>query len=211
MAIRECGPEDFCGIYAVVNDAAEAYRSRIPDDCWHEPYMSKEALARDIESGVVFYCSFQSTVMETEDGKLKASEDRRLKTQDRRQRTEDRKQSAVHGPAEDGRPKAGDLKLVGVMGLQEVGDVSLIRHSYVLTESQGKGIGSGLIRHLLKEAHADTVLVGTWAAATWAIGFYEKNGFMLVGPEEKDILLRKYWTISDRQIESSVVLKLHLA
>ncbi len=96
-------------------------------------------------------------------------------------------------------------QLVGVMGIQEVQDVTLIRHAYVRTESQKQGIGAQLLEHLLKLA-TTPVLVGTWADAAWAIRFYEKYGFRLVSPAEKNHLLRQYWTISDRQIETSVVL-----
>jgi N-acetylglutamate synthase-like GNAT family acetyltransferase len=98
-----------------------------------------------------------------------------------------------------------DGELVGVMGLQQVQDVALIRHSYVRTVKQNKGIGKELLFHLLKQTTCP-ILVGTWAVATWAIRFYEKNGFRLVSREEKDLLLKNYWTISERQIETSVVL-----
>jgi GNAT superfamily N-acetyltransferase len=96
-------------------------------------------------------------------------------------------------------------ELVGVMGIQEVGDVDLIRHAYVLPERQGEGAGRALLEHLRALA-VRPMLVGTWAAAEWAIRFYERNGFLLVGPEEKTLLLRRYWSIPDRQIETSVVL-----
>jgi len=95
--------------------------------------------------------------------------------------------------------------LVGVMGIQPVQDVALIRHAYVRTSEQNKGIGKKLLSRLLKET-TPPVLVGTWAAAVWAIRFYEKHGFKLVSPEEKDLLLRKYWSIPERQISTSVVL-----
>lgn len=95
--------------------------------------------------------------------------------------------------------------ILGVMGVQDRGDVSLIRHAYVRTASRGKGIGSALLDRLVAPA-GKPVLVGTWAAATWAIRFYEKHGFHRVSPTEKDGLLRKYWMIPDRQIETSVVL-----
>lgn len=95
--------------------------------------------------------------------------------------------------------------LSGVMGLQEVQDVTLIRHAYVLTSRQRRGIGGSLLRHLLALANSP-VLIGTWADAEWAIHFYEKNGFRLVSTEEKNRLLKKYWTIPQRQIETSVVL-----
>ncbi len=95
--------------------------------------------------------------------------------------------------------------LVGVMGIQEVEDVTLIRHAYVRTQLQGRGIGAELLVYLLHLA-ASPVLVGTWAEAAWAIRFYEKYGFELVGPEEKNRLLRQYWKIPERQVETSVVL-----
>jgi len=98
-----------------------------------------------------------------------------------------------------------DGELVGVMGIQTVRDVDLIRHAYVLPGQQGRGVGGELIRHLQKIA-TRPMLVGTWADATWAIRFYERHGFELVTPAEKDRLLRKYWSIPQRQIETSVVL-----
>ena len=98
-----------------------------------------------------------------------------------------------------------DGELVGVMGLQHVQDVALIRHSYIRTARQNEGIGKGLLFHLLKQT-TRPILVGTWADARWAIRFYEKNGFQLVSRREKDLLLKKYWIIPERQIETSVVL-----
>ena len=95
--------------------------------------------------------------------------------------------------------------LVGVMGLQEVQDVTLIRHAYVRTARRNQGIGGRLLSHLKTQA-GRPLLVGTWAAAVWAIRFYEKHGFQLVPPEEKNRLLKKYWSIPDRQVETSVVL-----
>jgi N-acetylglutamate synthase-like GNAT family acetyltransferase len=95
--------------------------------------------------------------------------------------------------------------LLGVMGLQQVQDVTLIRHAYVRTGSQHRGIGGRLLSHLRGLA-SGSVLVGTWADAIWAIRFYERHGFQRVGPDDKDRLLKKYWTIPERQIETSVVL-----
>jgi len=132
----------------------------IPDDLWKEPYMSREELRREIDSGIEFYGWFENDA------------------------------------------------LLGVMSIQFVGDVTLIRHTYVLPEHQRKGIGSSLLKHLIGLAKTSEILVGTWANATWAIRFYEKHGFKLAPPEEKDKLLRKYWNIPERQIEASVVLKL---
>jgi len=155
--IRECNPNDNDIIFEIVNDAAQAYKGVIPDDCWNEPYMSKEELLHEIKDGVKFW-----------------------------------------GYEVDG-------KLIGVMGLQDVDDVSLIRHAYVRTEKRNTGIGSKLITHL-KTLTNKPILIGTWAAADWAIRFYEKHGFKVVSIEDKDNLLRKYWNISERQVETSVVL-----
>ena len=98
-----------------------------------------------------------------------------------------------------------DCALLGVMGIQPVRDVVLIRHAYVAPGHQGRGIGGALLEHLLASA-TGPLLVGTWAAAEWAIRFYERHGFVLVSPERKAELLRTYWTIPDRQVETSVVL-----
>ena len=98
--------------------------------------------------------------------------------------------------------------LVAVMGIQRVNDVTLIRHAYVLTNRQRRGIGEKLLKHLTSLARTAEVLVGTWEAAYWAARFYEKHGFILVSKEEKDRLLRKFWNIPERQVETSVVLKL---
>jgi N-acetylglutamate synthase-like GNAT family acetyltransferase len=95
--------------------------------------------------------------------------------------------------------------LTGVMGLQQVREVTLIRHAYVRSSSQKRGIGANLLAHL-REMARGPVLIGTWADAVWAIQFYEKNGFQRVGREEKGRLLKKYWTVSERQMETSVVL-----
>ncbi|HDI78502.1 MAG TPA: N-acetyltransferase [Desulfobacteraceae bacterium] len=96
-------------------------------------------------------------------------------------------------------------KLIGVMGNQPVQDVVLIRHAYVLPVEQRRGIGGKLLNILLNQIHKP-VLIGTWSNAFWAIRFYEKYGFRLVPQEEKDRLLRKYWSIPDLQIHNSVVL-----
>ena len=98
-----------------------------------------------------------------------------------------------------------DGKLVGVMGIQDARDVTLIRHSYVRTANRGQGIGGKLLARL-RRLTGRLVLIGTWADAIWAIRFYEKHGFRLVTKEEKDRLLKKYWSIPERQIETSVVL-----
>jgi N-acetylglutamate synthase-like GNAT family acetyltransferase len=155
--IRLCTDNNFDAISEIVNDAAQAYKGVIPEDRWHEPYMSKDYLRHELESGVVFW-SYE------ENGEL-----------------------------------------LGVMGIQDVQDVTLIRHAYVRTKHRNKGIGGRLISHLKTLATRPT-LVGTWQAATWAIRFYERHGFKPVSWEEKERLLRKYWNIPERQTETSVVL-----
>ena len=99
-----------------------------------------------------------------------------------------------------------DGALVGVMGIQDVKDVTLIRHSYVRTARQNEGIGGRLLSEL-REKTGRPILIGTWADAIWAIRFYERHGFRLVSSEEKDRLLKTYWSIPERQIETSVVLR----
>lgn len=98
-----------------------------------------------------------------------------------------------------------DGRLLGVMGVQDRGDVTLIRHAYVLTQAQKKGIGTRLLQHLERMTEKP-ILIGTWAAASWAISFYERNGYAIVSNEEKTYLLTKYWSIPERQVETSVVL-----
>jgi GNAT superfamily N-acetyltransferase len=98
-----------------------------------------------------------------------------------------------------------DGALVGVMGIQDRGEVALIRHAYVRTELRNRGIGTCLLRHL--EGLTDKpILVGTWSAATWAIRFYEKNGYRLLSRTDTERLLRRYWKIPERQVVTSVVL-----
>ena len=98
-----------------------------------------------------------------------------------------------------------DGRVIGVMGIQDKGDVTLIRHAYVASSAQRGGIGTRLLRHL-ESLTQKPVLIGTWAAATWAIDFYKRNGFSVVSHAEKERLLRKYWSIPARQVETSVVL-----
>lgn len=98
-----------------------------------------------------------------------------------------------------------DGELIGVMGIQDVQDVTLIRHAYVRPGRQKGGIGSWLLA-LLRDETERPLLIGTWADAVWAVRFYEKHGFELVTPQEKDFLLKKYWSIPERQVETSVVL-----
>jgi len=158
--ISELSASDFNRILEIVNDAAEAYKGVIPDDRWHDPYMSEDELREEIDSGVRFY-----------------------------------------GWIENG-------SLMGVMGVQTVKDATLIRHAYVLTRHQRRGIGSKLLEHLIGLEETPKLLVGTWKDAVWAISFYEKHAFRLMSSEEKDRLLREYWDIPERQIETSLVLKL---
>jgi N-acetylglutamate synthase-like GNAT family acetyltransferase len=155
--ICKCEQKDFNEIYEIINDAAKAYKGIIPQDRWHEPYMTEEELKKQIDEGVQFWSY-------NEDGKI-----------------------------------------IGVMGIQFKGDVTLIRHAYVRTTKRNKGIGGKLLEYLSAMSEAP-VLVGTWADAKWAVEFYQKHGFRLVTQEEKNNLLRKYWKIPVRQIETSVVL-----
>jgi GNAT superfamily N-acetyltransferase len=155
--MRPCTSLDFDTIYRIINEAANAYRGKIPPDCWHEPYMEQSVLQKEMDAGVHFW----------------------------------------------GWEESGDL--AGIMGIQKVLDVTLIRHAYIKPAFQGKGIGGALLDKLSNHS-AGTLFVGTWAAAVWAIRLYEHHGFRMVGEEEKNVLLRKYWNISERQLETSVVL-----
>jgi len=155
--IRPCRDDERATILQIVNAAAEAYRGVIPDDCWHEPYMSSDELEREIAAGVAFW-----------------------------------------GYERDG-------ALVGVMGIQPVRHVHLIRHAYVRPDSQRRGAGGALLKYL-RDLSERRMLVGTWAAAEWAIRFYRCRGFELVPDERKNSLLETYWTVPERQIETSVVL-----
>jgi GNAT superfamily N-acetyltransferase len=100
-----------------------------------------------------------------------------------------------------------DEHLLAVVGIQPIKDTTLIRHIYVLAECQRRGIGIRLVKYMMGLAQTPEILVGTWADATWAIRFYEKHDFKLVSPGEKDRLLRTYWNIPERQVETSVVLR----
>ncbi len=155
--IRECTESDFMTIFEIINDAAQAYRGIISDDCWKEPYMPSAELRHEIEDGVVFW-----------------------------------------GLEQDG-------QLLGVMGIQDKNNLTLIRHAYTRTQAQKLGIGTRLLQHL-ENIIDKPILIGTWAAASWAISFYEKNGYTLVSDEEKNRLLGIYWSVPERQIEISVVL-----
>jgi N-acetylglutamate synthase-like GNAT family acetyltransferase len=156
--IRPCRGAERQALLSIINAAAERYRGVIPDDCWHDPYMSVAELTGQLEAGVQFW-----------------------------------------GAELDG-------TLLGVMGIQHVGDVDLIRHAYVAPEAQGQGLGGSLLAHLTASTERP-ILIGTWAAASWAIAFYERHGFKLVERDKVPDLLRKYWAISERQIETSVVLR----
>ncbi|MFP3896023.1 MAG: GNAT family N-acetyltransferase [Anaerolineales bacterium] len=117
-------------------------------------------------------------------------------------------QEALHRETEEGVVFWGfeeEGELVGVMGLQDRGEVVLIRHAYVRSDRRNAGIGSALLSHL-EDLTDKPMLVGTWADATWALRFYEKNGYRLVPEDVKDHLLKKYWSIPPRQVETSVVL-----
>jgi GNAT superfamily N-acetyltransferase len=96
-------------------------------------------------------------------------------------------------------------RLLGIMGIQDKGEVALVRHAYVAPAAQGKGVGTSLLRHVQGLA-AKPILIGTWANASWAIEFYRRNGFTVVSNTHKDQLLRRYWSIPARQVETSVVL-----
>jgi N-acetylglutamate synthase-like GNAT family acetyltransferase len=157
MLIRRSREADVPAMWAIINDAARAYRGVIPADRWHEPYMTADELAREIADGVVFWVAEQ------------------------------------------------EGRLAGVMGIQDKGEVALVRHAYVSPTAQRSGVGTRLLRHV--EGLVDKpILIGTWAAASWAIEFYRRNGFTLVPSDDKDHLLRTYWSIPARQIETSVVL-----
>lgn len=159
--IRVTTSADLKVIFEIINDAAQAYKGIIPENCWHEPYMPIEELKREIDTGIVFW----------------------------------------------GLERKGEL--VGVMGFQDKGDVTLIRHAYTRTPIRNQGIGTKLLRRLEKMTDKP-ILIGTWADAVWAISFYEKNGYRLVAEKEKNRLLKKYWSIPGRQIENSVVLEKEL-
>ena len=157
--INEYTKNDTSTILHIINDASLKYKGIIPDDCWHEPYMSEQELVNEFNVELRMYGYHRNN------------------------------------------------KLIGVIGIQEVKDVILIRHAYTLTSYQGKGLGSELLKYLLKKNQNSRLLVGTWRNATWAIRFYEKFGFILHAKEQSTLLLKKYWKISSKQIENSVVLE----
>jgi N-acetylglutamate synthase-like GNAT family acetyltransferase len=155
--IRLCGDQDVMHIYDIINDAAQAYKGVIPEDRYHEPYMSLQDLNDEINNGVLFW-GYEL-----------------------------------------------DNEIVGVMGLQDKGEVSLIRHAYVRTNQRNNGWGGELLAYLISFTEKP-LLIGTWESAFWAIGFYEKYGFQVVSNESKEILLRKFWDVPVKQIQTSVVL-----
>ena len=157
--IKEYTKSDTAKILHVINDASLKYKGVIPDNCWHEPYMSEQELIDEFSNGVHMYGHHHNN------------------------------------------------KLIGVIGIQEVKDVILIRHAYTLTSYQGKGTGSALLKYLFKKNHNSRLLVGTWRSATWAIQFYKKFGFILHTKDQSALLLKKYWKISSKQIKNSVVLE----
>ena len=157
--IKEYKKKDTSKILHVINDASLRYKGIIPNDCWHEPYMSEQELIAEFSDGVRMFGYHQ------------------------------------------------DNKLIGVIGIQEVKDVILIRHAYILASYQDKGMGSALLEYLLKKNQKFRLLVGTWRNATWAIRFYEKFGFILHAKEQSTLLLKKYWKIPSKQIDNSIVLE----
>jgi len=155
--IKKCLDVELQAIYDIINNAAQAYRGVIPEDAWHEPYMRREELSREIRAGVQFWGYY------------------------------------VNG------------RVVGVMGVQDKQNVTLIRHAYVLTNQRRNGIGTRLLKYLEHET-SKPILIGTWADANWAIEFYKKNGYRLVSSEERGMLLNKYWCVPQDQANASVVL-----
>ena len=157
--ISEYTKEDVSNILYVINNAALKYKGAIPDDCWHEPYMSEQELLNEFDSGVRMFGYEKDNV------------------------------------------------LVGVMGIQELKDVTLIRHAYTVSTYQGSGIGKLLLQYLFKINRNSILYVGTWRDATWAIQFYEKFGFVMQKRKQTVELLKRYWGVSLKQIENSVVLE----
>ena len=157
--ISEYTKEDVSNILYVINNAALKYKGVIPDDCWHEPYMSEQELLNEFDSGVRMFGYEKDSV------------------------------------------------LVGVMGIQELKDVTLIRHAYTVSTYQGSGIGKSLLQYLFKINKNSILYVGTWRDATWAIQFYEKFGFVMQKRKQTAELLKRYWEVSLKQIENSVVLE----
>jgi GNAT superfamily N-acetyltransferase len=157
--ICKCKTEDTARVCFIINDAARAYEGVIPADCYHQPYMPREELEREMKRMTFFGWG-------------------------------------VNG------------ELIGVMGFEPIKDVTLIRHAYILPRWQRQGIGSKLLNYLRGLVTTSRLLVGTWADAYWAIDFYQRHGFSLL--PDKDELLKTYWNIPQRQIETSVVLGVEL-
>ena len=157
--ITEYTKKDVSNILSVINNAALKYKGVIPDDCWHEPYMSEQELLNEFDSSVRMFGYEKNNI------------------------------------------------LVGVMGIQELKDVTLIRHAYTFSTYQGMGIGKLLLQYLFKINKSSILYVGTWQDATWAIQFYEKFGFVIHKRKQTIELLKKYWKVSLKQNENSVVLE----
>ena len=157
--IAEYSIKDLTDILYVINDAALKYKGVIPDDCWHEPYMSEQELTDEFNNSVRMF------------------------------------------------GYSNNKTLVGVMGIQELEHMTLIRHAYILSNQQRKGIGTSLLQYLFQINHSSRVLLGTWQDATWAIQFYLKNGFLLHTRQQSDALLDEYWQVPLKQMENSVVLE----
>ena len=157
--ITEYTVKDSASILIVINDAAVKYKGVIPDECWHEPYMSQQELSEELEAGVRMFGYAENSV------------------------------------------------LLGVMGTQEVEEVTLIRHAYTLSGYQGKGIGTSLLRYLFEINKSTRFLVGTWQDATWAINFYLNHGFIMHARKQTDQLLKQYWQVPLQQMQTSVVLE----
>ena len=157
--IAEYKQKDLSNILCVINDASLKYKGVIPDDCWHEPYMSEHELINELDNGVRMFGYHKHNM------------------------------------------------LVGVMGIQELEDVTLIRHAYTLSDYQGTGIGKSLLQYLFQINKSSSLYVGTWRDATWAINFYIKIGFVLHKRKQTVQLLKKYWTVPSKQIDNSVVLE----
>jgi GNAT superfamily N-acetyltransferase len=157
--ITEYMKKDVSNILSVINNAALKYKGVIPDNCWHEPYMSEEELLNEFDSGVRMFGYKKNNI------------------------------------------------LVGVMGIQELKDITLIRHAYTFSTYQGMGIGKLLLQYLFRINKSSILYVGTWKEATWAIQFYEKFGFVTHKRKNTIELLKKHWKVSLTQIENSVVLE----
>jgi GNAT superfamily N-acetyltransferase len=157
--ITEYMKKDVSNILSVINNAALKYKGVIPDNCWHEPYMSEEELLNEFDSGVRMFGYKKNNI------------------------------------------------LVGVMGIQELKDITLIRHAYTFSTYQGMGIGKVLLQYLFRINKSSILYVGTWKEATWAIQFYEKFGFVTHKRKKTIELLKKHWKVSLTQIENSVILE----